>query len=165
MTSNGADDATISDSPVVSPTEETSLLGTNEPTRHSSSFLRFFAQERKPHLTTRILPLALVGGFGIAGTVAAIMSVYMYLVCEDAKQCRKKGKKEDLAKTVATATTVTNVLSLLLLGPVQRVGRRSRRAGLGLWLTARGMSLSVFLVAGMNGEPAHFLFCGLPYGH
>ena len=93
--------------------------------------------------------MAFVGGFCIAGTVAAIMFVYSSLICADHARCDRR-EKETYAKTVAAATTVTNVLGVVLLGPVQHVGRWKRQAGLALWLMARGSSLVFFLLASMT---------------
>lgn len=95
----------------------------------------------------RIVPIAFVGGFTIAGTVPSILFVYQSILCHDVRRSNST-EKEAYRTTFAAATTLTNVLSILMLGPAQRIGHWSRRAGLSLWLAARGLSVLLFALAG-----------------
>lgn len=133
-----------SDDPL--PSEETQLLAATTGDPGSINL-------RKRRLAGwRILPIAFVGGFTIAGTVPSILFVYQSILCQDVRRCTS-AEKGTYRTTFAAATAFTNVISVLILGPAQRIGHWSRRAGLSLWLVARALSIFLFVLAGRRLTP------------
>lgn len=124
--------------------EETGLLASSPPSRDGSD--RSILLLRSRRVSWCILPVAFVGGFGIVGTIPAILFMYQSIVCEDVHRCSPQ-EDETYRTVVAVATTITNALSLVMLGPVQRLSRWRQQAGLSVWLVARGSSLLLFYLA------------------
>jgi hypothetical protein len=83
----------------------------------------------------------------MSSTAATAYYTYATLLCKDATHCEGNERKQ-LAGFVTIATTVSNVLGMLALGPLQRLSRTRLKLGLLLWIAFRSMSAVMLLFGG-----------------
>jgi hypothetical protein len=95
----------------------------------------------------RALPVALFAALAMASTAATALYAYGTLLCKDPIHC-KDSERNAYAGAVALATFLANLCGLLLLGFLEKLSRRNRKAGLALWVIGRSMSVIVLALGG-----------------
>ncbi|KAL9084061.1 MAG: hypothetical protein Q9165_008262 [Trypethelium subeluteriae] len=92
-----------------------------------------------------ILPIALLSALAMAATAATQLYSYGEILCQDSTNCQDEEKKK-YSGSVASATFVANILSLLALGMFENLAKRNPRAGLAIWTLVRAMSAGALIL-------------------
>lgn len=134
--------------------ERTSLLAANEALREANDDAVLGDNQDEdsavPFDVTpyyKLLPLALLAALAIAATSATSVFAYASLLCRDPRHCGDD-ERGVYAGAVALATTLANICGLLLLGPLERISRKSQTRGLMLWLVCRSSSVLLLALGG-----------------
>lgn len=128
--------------------ERTVLLPSNEVEEHTdteTTWTRARSRYLPPH---HVLPIALIAALAMSSTAATGYYAYATLLCKDAQHCDDNEARK-YAKFVATTVSISNILGMVALGPLQSISRVHQKLGLLLWLMTRSMSAVMLLLGGM----------------
>jgi hypothetical protein len=102
-----------------------------------------------------VLPIPFLAALGMAATAATTIFAYATLLCKDPKSCDDSEQK-GYAGYVALSVSIANICSMLVLGSLEKLSRRHRKAGLALWIVCRSMSVAVLALGGtVNAHSIH----------
>ena len=104
------------------------------------------SKSRYPQLH-HVLPIAFLAALAMSSTAATGYYAYATLLCKDARHCNGD-EARTYKKFIATTISVSNVLGMIALGPLQKISRSHRKLGLLLWLLTRSMNAVMLLLGG-----------------
>lgn len=94
-----------------------------------------------------VLPIPFLAALGMAATAATTIFAYATLLCKDPRNCDVSEQK-GYAGYVALSVSIANICSTLVLGSLEKLSRRHRKAGLALWIVCRSMSVAMLALGG-----------------
>lgn len=103
-----------------------------------------------------ILPIPFLAALGMAATAATTIFAYAFLLCKDPRKC-DDSEQRGYAGYVALSVSIANICSMLVLGSLEKLSRRHRKAGLALWIVCRSMSVAMLALGG-NVHPKFWTF-------
>jgi hypothetical protein len=127
--------------------ETTALLPSDEREEHADTEATWTSRKSRQLPPHRVLPIAFLAALAMSSTAATGYYAYATLLCKDARHCDGDEARE-YAKFVAATVSVSNILGMIALGPLQSISRVHRKLGLLLWLLTRSMSAVMLLVGG-----------------
>lgn len=144
--------------------ETESLLPHDQNEQHESTQATSVVRSNQPYLVPYlVLPIAFLAALAMSSTAATAYYTYATLLCKDARHCDGE-EASRYAKFIATAVSISNILGLIALGPLQRISRNHQKLGLLLWLLTRSTSPVMLLLGGKiiqtNGKSSQNLICG-----
>lgn len=94
---------------------------------------------------TRVLPLAFLSALAMSATAATAHYAYVLLLCTDPTHCGEEESRR-YARYMAVVTTVSNLLGIIAIGPLEKVIRRKKHVGIVIWLSVRSMGVFMLLL-------------------
>jgi hypothetical protein len=133
--------------------ERTPLLEEQGINYHNDNVEPSYQKATTSVLATRnavsVLPIALFAALGMSATAATSIFAYASLLCKEPTHCQNQ-ERNRYAASVALSVTIANVCSLLVLGPLEKLSRSHRKAGLALWIICRSFSVIMLALGGLS---------------
>jgi hypothetical protein len=133
-------------------TEETALLSTHRDAGFSQSILQ--PSKNSNPSPRRVLPIAFSVALAMSSSAATAYYAYATLLCKDSSHC-KGDETSKYAQFIAATTSVSNLLGMILLGPLQALMNKNPIYGLILWQLTRSISPIMLLTGGEESFARH----------